>query len=213
MSEVGVIDFETFMKTSSTSNFDPKKYVQEQRALAMKQSQEEAKQKEIQRKDEDVVSTDLDTQTKNAVKNAEMQIEYTDFATPTKIEVKKSGIHGNGVFAKETIADGEVVEELRLFRLAWRMAYQKDPVLERYAIVDNSCKCRDCSIHGPSVYIPMGYGALYNYGFDSNIRAEFDFPNLKMKIIATEEIPAGKEILFDDSAFSGKMTLSESLKW
>jgi len=212
MSEAGVIDFETFMKTTNVAKFDPKKYVQEQRALAMKQAQEEAKQKEIQKKDEDVVSTDLDTQTKNVVKNAEMQIEYTDFAIPTKIEVKKSSIHGNGIFAKETIADGEVIEELRLFRLAWRMAYQKDPVLERYAIVDNSCKCRDCSIHGPSVYIPMGYGALYNYGFDSNIRAQFDFPNLKMKIIATEEIAAGKEILFDDSAFSGKMTLSESLK-
>ena len=212
MSEVEVVDFEKFMKQIGDVKFDAREYVMKEREIAF----EKAKKQEIERltkqKDEDVVATDLDTQTKSAVQNAEAQIEYSDFSVPSKIEVKKSQIHGNGIFAKENISSGEVIEELRLFRLAWRMAYQKDPVLERYAIADNSCKCRDCSIHGPSIYIPLGYGGLYNFGFDSNIKAEFDFPNLKMKIIASEDITAGKELLFDDSAFSGKFTLAESLQ-
>ena len=178
----------------------------------LEDSRKQAQQKSNERKDEDTPERNLEQKTKDAVKNTESQIQYSEFAPPTKVVIKKSVIHGNGVFAKEDIAEGEVIEEIRLFRLAWRLAYQKDPVLSRYAIADNSCKCRDCTIHGPSVYMPTGYGALYNFGFDSNIRATFDFPNLKMKIVASEDIPAGKELLFDDSAFSEKFTLSETLK-
>jgi hypothetical protein len=212
MSESTTIDFETFMKQNQNTGFDAKKYVEEQRKKIQEEAKEQAEQKVKESKDENTTQVDPDNQLKSAVKSTENQIEYIGFSVPSKIEVKKSAIHGNGIFAKEEILQGELVEELRLFRLGWRMAYQKDPVLERYAIADSSCKCRDCSIHGPSVYIPLGYGALYNYGFDSNIRAEFDFPNLRMSIIATEDIPVGKELLYDDSAFSGKITLSETLK-
>jgi len=54
---------------------------------------------------------------------------------------------------------------------------------------------------------------LYNYGFDSNIKAQFDFMNLKMKIIASEDIPVGKELLFDDSAFTpNNITSTEKLQ-
>lgn len=212
MSETSVIDFESFMKVNQNSSFDPKKYIQEQRENILKEEKEKAQKKLDERKNEDLTEVNPITQAKTENKNAENAIEYSEFSPPSKITVKKSMVHGNGIFAKEDISEGEVIEELRLFRLGWRMAYQKDPVLERYAIADNSCKCRDCTIHGPSIYIPLGYGALYNYGFDSNIRASFDFPNLKMKIIASEDISAGKELLFDDSALTGKIALSESLK-
>ena len=212
MSESAVIDFESFMKVNQNSSFDAKKYVQEQRQKMLDAEKQKVEQKIKERKDEDLTEVNPKTQAKTESKASENQIEYTEFAPPSKILVKKSGIHGNGIFAKDDINEGEVIEELRLFRLGWRMAYQKDPVLERYAIADNSCTCRDCTVHGPSVYIPLGYGALYNYGFDSNIRASFDFPNLKMRIIASEDIQAGKELLFDDSALTGKIALSETLK-
>jgi hypothetical protein len=215
MSEPSVIDFETFMK-DKVDEFDAKKYVEQERAEMYAKAQKEAKEKEKQKQDEDTVENSIQSNvvnnTKEVIKNAEMNIQYSDFSVPTKIEIKKSINHGHGVFAKENISEGEVIETLRMFRLAWRMSYHHDPVLHRYIIADNGCKCRDCSVHGPSLYIPLGYGGLYNHGFDSNVRVDFDFPNLMMRIIATEDITAGKEILFDDSAFSGKIALSESLR-
>ena len=212
MSETNTIDFETFMKQNSDNTFDAKKYVEEERQKSREIAQLEAQKKLKEGRDQDTAERNIEQKTKEAVNYTETQIQFGEFSPPTKIIIKKSTIHGNGVFAKENINEGELIEEVRLFRFAWRLAYQKDPVLTRYAIADNSCKCRDCSVHGPSVYMPLGYAALYNFGFDSNLRAEFDFPNLKMKIIASEDIPAGKELLFDDSAFSDKITLAESLK-
>lgn len=212
MGESNTIDFETFMKQTGESKFDAKQYVEAERQKAKEIAQAQAQKKLKEQRDEHSPENTLVQKTKDAVQATESQIQYAEFAPPTKVLVKKSTIHGNGVFARENINEGELIEQVRLFRLAWRLAYQKDPVLSRYAIADNSCKCRDCAVHGPSVYMPLGYAALYNFGFDSNIRAEFDFPNLSMKIIATEDIPAGKELLFDDSALSDKITLAESLK-
>lgn len=215
MSETSVIDFESFMKVNQNTSFDAKKYIDEQRAIL----QEEWRQNELKNQKQTPTDTQKQkTEQQVSVKEKteqlpqELEINYSDFSPPSKIIIKKSTKQGHGVFAKENISDGEVIEELRLFRLGWRMNYQKDPVIEKYVIADNSCKCRDCSIHGPSVYMPMGYGGLYNFGFDSNIKASFDFLNLKMKIIASEDIDAGEELLFDDSAFNGKMVMSELLK-
>lgn len=216
MSETSVIDFESFMKTNQDTSFDPKKYINEQRAIL----QEEWRQNELKKQNQNTQTAPKEkTETPKVVvkekteqPQQEIEINYSDFSPPTKIVIKKSSKQGHGVFAKENISEGEVIEDLRLFRTGWRMNYQKDPVIEKYAIADNSCKCRECSIHGPSVYIPMGYGGLYNFGFDSNIKASFDFLNLRMKIIAAEDIDAGEELLFDDSAFNGKIVTAELLK-
>jgi hypothetical protein len=215
------IDFESFVSQNPELNdFDPKKFVAEERKKAMEAYEAEEARKAAAEASKQKQLTDLDTKEKvseatseQSMKAIEKTIEFTDFKVPTKIEIKKSSGHGHGIFSTSHITEGEVVEELRMFRLGWRATYQKDPVLNRYIIADTSCQCRDCSIHGPSVYMPMGYGGLYNYGFDSNIKAQFDFMNLRMKIIASEDIPAGKELLFDDSAFTpNNITSTEKLQ-
>lgn len=199
--ETAQIDFESFVSQNPELNtFDPKKFVEEERKKALEAHRLAEEQKKKQLEDGDIKEKVVEAENPESVKAVENTIQFSDFKVPTKIEIKKSTVHGHGVFASHDISVGEVIEESRMFRLGWRSTYQKDPVLVRYVIADTTCKCRDCSVHGPSVYMPLGYGGLYNYGFDSNIRAEFDFMNLKMKIIATENISAGTELLFDDSA-------------
>jgi hypothetical protein len=195
------------------STFDPKKFVEEERKKALEAYQKSEEEKKKKSQDVDIKEKVVEATNPKSVEKVEKTIEFSDFKVPSKIEIKASTIHGNGVFATQDITSGEVIEEARLFRLGWRSTYQKDPVLNRYIIADTSCTCRDCTVHGPSVYMPMGYVGLYNYGFNSNIKAEFDFFNLKMKIVATENIAAGTEILFDDSAFNASgITGSEKLQ-
>lgn len=84
-----------------------------------------------------------------------------------KIEVRKSKIHGYGVFARETIELGETVEECRLLRLGWRKNYQNDPVLEDY-VWDILCDCKECEKHGRAMYLTLGFGSLYNHSDTPN---------------------------------------------
>src|SRR4051794_29280133 len=43
-----------------------------------------------------------------------------------KIEVRRSPIHGYGVFAKDDIEEGEFIEECRLLKMNWRGNYPHD---------------------------------------------------------------------------------------
>ena len=70
-----------------------------------------------------------------------------------KIEVRKSSIHGLGVFAKENIPADTVIEISRLLRLGWRMMYQNDPVIRDYCWGNLGCECEQCKIHGPHSYL------------------------------------------------------------
>lgn len=209
------IDFESFVATSEQpSTFDAKKFLEEERMKAWQENAKEQERLLAEKNDTDIKEKVFESNSPENVKKMETTIEFEDFQVPTKIEIKKSSLHGHGVFAKSDIVEGELVEEARMFRLSWRQAYHRDPVLSRYIFADASCKCRDCQVHGPSLYMGMGYVGLYNYGFDSNIRAEFDYINLKVKLIASENIPAGKEITFDDSAFkpNGDITTTEAIQ-
>ncbi|WP_423146360.1 hypothetical protein [Rubrolithibacter danxiaensis] len=73
-----------------------------------------------------------------------------------KIELKESSVHGYGVFAKETIEVGELIEEARLLALKFRSKYTHDPVLRDYIWADKSCSCDKCRQHGLRQYIALG---------------------------------------------------------
>lgn len=112
----------------------------------------------------------------------------------SKIKVKKSGIHGYGVFAVEDILEDELIEECRLLRLGWRTKYHGDPVIKDYVWTNMSCNCKDCKIHGPSQYIALGNGSLYNHSDNQNTKVLMDYKNEVMIITAKTMIPKGSEI-------------------
>jgi len=114
---------------------------------------------------------------------------------PTKVEIKESAIHNQGVFAKENISTDEVIEIAPLLKLEWRMQYQHDPIVKSYVWPNLSCNCRDCKMHSPFVYMPMGYGPLYNHSETPNVSIKFNWAEQTMTLKAMRDIEVGEELL------------------
>lgn len=113
---------------------------------------------------------------------------------PTKIQIKESPVHNQGVFAKEKISQDEIVEIAPLLKLEWRMQYQHDPIVKSYIWPNLSCNCRDCKMHSPFVYMPMGYGPLYNHSNTPNVAIKFDWAEQTMSFKAMRDIEVGEEL-------------------
>ena len=114
--------------------------------------------------------------------------------TTSKIEVRKSRIHGYGIFANDSIAEGELIEECKLLRLGWRSKYLHDPVLADYMWANKQCGCVECKNHGYINYIALGNGSLYNHSDNPNTTQTVNFKNEVMTIISAKEIKADEEI-------------------
>lgn len=110
-----------------------------------------------------------------------------------KVEVRKSPIHGYGVFAKELIKAEELIEECRLLKLGYRANYNHDPVLKDYvwAGKDDGEQTR---LHGVNQYIALGFGSLYNHNDQPNTIQHLDFENQVMTIKARQTIQKDEEI-------------------
>jgi SET domain-containing protein len=117
------------------------------------------------------------------------------FYVSPKVQVKRSDIHGYGVFAVEQIEKDTTIEISRLLRLGWRMMYQNDPVIRDYCWGNLGCACEQCKIHGPHSFIALGYGSLYNHADTPNTEIKFDFEKGVMTITAVREIKMGEEVL------------------
>ncbi|TDQ19390.1 SET domain-containing protein [Algoriphagus boseongensis] len=114
-----------------------------------------------------------------------------------KIQVRSSSIHGYGVFAKETILSGELIEEAKGIRLSNRSAYQYDKNLNDYIFRHSDCKCEECSTHGSLQFVGMGYSSLYNHSEESNATYKIDYEHDVIRITAKKDINEGEEILID----------------
>ena len=115
-----------------------------------------------------------------------------------KIEVKKSQIHGWGVFAKESIQQGEVFECSPVLRthISRMMSVESmrnpgETVFDDYYFGIND--------HGiPIAAMGWGYCSLYNHGIEPS--AEVGFLQYENKVIgieytASRDINPGEEIL------------------
>jgi hypothetical protein len=112
----------------------------------------------------------------------------------TKIRVARSGIHGYGVFAEEGIAEGELIEEAKLLRLALRRKYIHDKVLVDYLWANKSCTCDECQQHGFVNFLALGFGSLYNHSDHPNTIKHLDFAAELITITAGRQIHPGEEI-------------------
>jgi len=85
----------------------------------------------------------------------------------SKCYVGQSTISGYGVFAKEDIKTGDMIEECPVVILDGSHSNNKDWVLNRYAFTWN-CSCDICTKNGQSMCVPMGNGMLYNHSDEPN---------------------------------------------
>ncbi len=116
-----------------------------------------------------------------------------------KIEIKKSSIHGWGVFAKEDIKFDEVLEECH--GLIIEMDYYK--IMMRYKI--KGILCNAFNIYNTKgeqqIMIPYGFGCMYNSSRKPNIKINYDSINKIMTFKSRINIKSGSELFhnYEDS--------------
>lgn len=108
------------------------------------------------------------------------------------IVIKKSPIHGYGVFADADIAKGEILEEC--FSIAGPSKYMKTPSFIHYVFGDDE----------DLVMIPLGSGCIYNHSEIPNADYFFECDNLIIFFKAIKPIKKGEEIFiyYGDTWFS-----------
>lgn len=106
---------------------------------------------------------------------------------PTKITVKSSDIHGLGIFAKENIMKGEIIEECPFLFLPIEYGTKSALLMYyRFAWPKGS---------GPFQHVvAMGYASYYNHSDKPNADWENNFENNTFIFRAIEDIKAGEEI-------------------
>ncbi|QDT30775.1 SET domain-containing protein [Thalassoglobus polymorphus] len=105
-----------------------------------------------------------------------MPLSHPDF-----IEVRNSPKKGRGVFAKQFISKGSVIEKVPILLVTWDEI--ADSELADYAFVYTEKKSA----------IALGYGSIYNHSYKPNAR--YDDVGRKTKIFsAIRDIEQGEEI-------------------
>lgn len=105
----------------------------------------------------------------------------------------KSAIDGYGVFAKEDIKAGEIIEECQAVLLDTTFPKNKDWVLGRYCMtwIANSEIDR---VHGPTMALMLGHGMVYNNSETPNAYVVQDSFMKVYTFYALTDIPKGTEI-------------------
>ncbi|SRR5579883_534998 len=115
-----------------------------------------------------------------------------------KITVKKSPIHGYGVFAEVDLQPEELIEECHALKI-------------REDVRDLEDYLFDCTNESEDWCLLLGYGSIYNHSDQPNAYFFFDDASQLMIFKASRFIPRGEEIFvsygktwFDSRSFSRK---------
>lgn len=111
----------------------------------------------------------------------------TKIKMPTKIYVDKSPIHGWGVFAKELITQGEIIEECPILKLPIEMG-EVTPLLIDYRF---NWPQGD---EPKEQVVALGFGSLYNHSEKANAYWVSNLENRTFLFIANRNIYPNEEI-------------------
>jgi len=101
---------------------------------------------------------------------------------------------GRGVFAGEDIAPGEIIERAPIVPLGWRGKYHGDPQISRYLYPHWGCKCKECQVHGSTMYMVLGFSMIYNHQDTPTAKMNFNYRAGFADIVAILPIWTGDEI-------------------
>jgi SET domain-containing protein len=115
----------------------------------------------------------------------------------TKVAVRQSDLHRYGLFAKEAIEKGEVIEETIFIRTTHRSQNEnRDPALHHYSYGIN-CNCEKCQKEGINFAIPFGYCQFTNHSLEPNAVLVHDYTESVTALTALDDIKEGDEILMN----------------
>jgi SET domain-containing protein len=119
-----------------------------------------------------------------------------------ELYIKKSPIHGYGVFAGEDIAEGDIIEE------AYTLMIQSD-------FDDLRDYCFSHAKGSKEWELPLGYGGIYNHSSDPNASHEFSAETHLMTFKARRKIKRGEEIYisYGPEWFSSRYLLHKEPSW
>ena len=117
----------------------------------------------------------------------------------SKIEVKKSSIHGYGVFAKENIKKDEILEECHFIPLNYDrgyMSYYQPSNIERYIFLFPKINKKSFNLPKEKLelVLPLGGGCIYNSSPNANADWDTDIKKRLLIFKAIKDIEKGKEI-------------------
>jgi len=102
-----------------------------------------------------------------------------------KIEVKKSELHGNGVFAITNIQKDEIIESCPIIILNEKDTKEIDKthLYNYYFSWEDNISA-----------ISLGYGSIYNHSYEPNAKYEKDSLNKRIIFKSINKIKKGEEI-------------------
>ncbi len=121
------------------------------------------------------------------------QVFATPFAPSRRIQVRRSGVHGKGVFALQDLAEGETLIEYTGEVISWPEALRRhphDPAQPNHTFYFHIADGRviDANVRGNS-------SRWINHGCEPNCEADEDGGRVFIK--ALRNIAAGEELCYD----------------
>ena len=110
----------------------------------------------------------------------------TELLRSDNICIRRSEVHGWGVFAKADIQAGETLEEGPFYRLG--MGSHAMESVRFYWPRDEPWEC---------MAVPAGFSMLYNHDDEANANWETLEPDQIFRFFAVRDIAAGEEIFID----------------
>jgi SET domain-containing protein len=106
----------------------------------------------------------------------------------TKIYVDNSTVEGLGVFASDTIQEGELITEVPIILIPESdlSDLTKTKLLDYYFAWGQGFR---------QAAIALGYGSLFNHSYHPNARYYKDFENQTIRFVALKKIEINEEIL------------------
>lgn len=116
------------------------------------------------------------------------------------IEVKRSSIHGYGVFTTAPIPANTLLEECYVLHLP-----EETKLLRAYVFKWNQETC----------ILPLGYGAIYNHADDANAYYEMDEARDVMRVKSRRALAKGEEvfIFYGKKWFSSRAIKPAQARW
>ena len=112
------------------------------------------------------------------------------------VYVKKSDVHGIGVFSDKNFKPAETIEVFPIIPLYFRTYYQGDLRVVDYSTI-KYCECSECKRHGNVIYLRLGYGGIYNHQDFNNAEITIDFNKMIGTCVATKDIELNSEIFIN----------------
>lgn len=114
---------------------------------------------------------------------------------PVSLYCDSSRIHGLGVFTKENVKQGQLIETVNIIPLEFTSRYHKDLTILNYcyAFPDNS---EESKKHGAKLFMFTGFGMMYNHQEQEKCNAKWlwDIEHNQAKLVCIKNIGHNSEI-------------------